>query len=346
MEIQPIGVIRSEIKDREDMPPEGVPAWIDVHPRFAAGLAGVEGGSHIWVMGWFHLAGRDTLQTTPRSGPRVLRGIFSLRSPNRPNPISLNPCRILEIEGNSLKVERLDLVDGTPVVDIKRYSPSWDCLFSARSSRDLRVPGEEDREKEKVTLEGMLIEAANFHGDACVGAALGVRILRHAMREWGMAQKDPNLVVHMGDDGCIADALQGLTGATLGNGRMKVPQGRAFRLAFGKERIMAFQPLELPETATVEDVLGTDINVLFAVRSEEYAPGSGPHGGRPPKMAPPEEKQALLLERVSESVVNGALPCAVAHKIARDLGVGLLDVGWASDVTKVRITKCQLGCFK
>lgn len=269
-----------------------------------------------------------------------------MRSPNRPNPISLNPCRILEIEGNSLKVERLDLVDGTPVVDIKRYSPSWDCLFSARSSRDLRVPGEEDREKEKVTLEGMLIEAANFHGDACVGAALGVRILRHAMREWGMAQKDPNLVVHMGDDGCIADALQGLTGATLGNGRMKVPQGRAFRLAFGKERIMAFQPLELPETATVEDVLGTDINVLFAVRSEEYAPGSGPHGGRPPKMAPPEEKQALLLERVSESVVNGALPCAVAHKIARDLGVGLLDVGWASDVTKVRITKCQLGCFK
>jgi hypothetical protein len=192
----------------------------------------------------------------------------------------------------------------------------------------------------------MLVEAANFHGEQCVGAALGVRILLHAMEKWQMAQKDPKLVLHVADDGCIADALQGLSGATLGNGRMKVPHGRAFRLAHDGKRVMAFQPRELPAGTGVEEVLEAEIDTLFAIREDEYAEGTGPHGGRPPKRVPAPEKRAMLLERVEQSLVDGRLSCARAHLLAEELEVSLPDVGWAADEAKVRIVKCQLGCFK
>jgi hypothetical protein len=252
-------------------------------------------------------------------------------------------CKLQRIEGLSLFVEGLDFVDGTEIVDIKRYSPSWDCVFSARSSRDLRAMEAGDT---RPVLDGMFAEATKFHGEGCLGVALGVRLVHHAMAEWGIAQKDSNVVVHMGDDGCIADALQALTGATLGNGRMKVPNGRAFRLGYAKQKVLAYHPKDIPEDISVEQVMNVDIEDLFAVRADVYEGGQGPHGGRPAKMAPPEERQKLVLGRVREAAVDGRLACAVAHRIADELGVSVPDVGWAADSEKIRITKCQLGCFR
>ena len=344
MDIEPIGVVHSPVSDPGEMPFEGVPAWIELSPRFEAGLDGITSGTHIQVIGWLHLAQRDTLQVTKtRRASDLPRGVFGLRSSHRPNPLSLTTGRLERVEGSKVYVERLDLVDGTPIVDIKRYSPSWDCVFSARSSRDLRFPDKADR---RPVYDSMMVEATNFHGESCVGVALGVRILYHAMSEWEVAQKDPKVVVHLGEDGCVSDALQGLTGATLGNGRLKVPGGRTFRLAYGNRRVLAYHPRDLPPDTTVEGVLAAEIDDLFAVRSDVYAEGSGPHGGRPAKRAPSPEKQALLLERVSRALVDGRLPCAVAHRLAEELGVGVPDVGWAADSGKIRITKCQLGCFK
>jgi len=344
MELQPIGVVHSSVADPDQMPFEGVSARLELYPRFQKGLEGIAGGTHIVVIGWLHLASREPLQMArTRQGTHEPRGVFGLRSSHRPNPLSLTTCKLERVEGSSLYVQRLDLIDGTPIIDIKRYSPSWDCIFSARSSRDLGFPARADRQ---AVLDGMLVEAANFHGEECVGVALGVRMLYYAMMEWQVAQKDPEVVVHMGSDGCIADALQGLTGATLGNGRMKVPSGRAFRLAYGQKRVLAFQPKDLPDGFGVQDVLGAEIDDLFAVRGDVYAEGVGPHGGRPPKRIPPLEKQAMLLEGVQRSLVEGRLPCAAAHRLASELGVSVSDVGWAADESGVRITGCQLGCFK
>jgi len=171
-------------------------------------------------------------------------------------------------------------------------------------------------------------------------------MMHHAIAKWHIAQKDPAVVVHMAEDGCVADALQALTGATLGNGRMKVPSGRAFRLSYADQKVLAYQPKELPAGWGVEEVLGAGIDDLFAIRSDIYAEGSGPHGGRPPKRMPPEAKRQMLLERVRQSLVDGKLPCATAHHLAQELGVSISDVGWAADESKVRITRCQLGCFK
>jgi hypothetical protein len=228
-------------------------------------------------------------------------------------------------------------------VDIKRYSPSWDCVFSARSSRDLRPLESGDT---RPVLDGMVAEAAKFHGEPCVGVALGVRIMHHTMQEWGIAQKDPAVVVHMGDDGCIADALQALTGASLGNGRMKVPHGRAFRLGYAKEKVLAFHPRDLPEEVTAAEVLQADILDLFAIRADTYEGGQGPHGGKAAKMAPLGERRELILTRVREAAVEGRLACAVAHRLADELEVSVPDIGWAADAEKIRITKCQLGCFR
>ncbi len=344
MDLCPIGVVRSPVTDPGDMPFEGVPARIELYPEFVEGLRGIDAGTHVIVIAWLDRANRDVLQVAKtRTGSSEPRGVFGLRSSHRPNPLGLTTSRLLRVEGNSLFVERLDFVDGTPVADLKRYSPSWDCVFSARSSRDLTLPAGSDA---RAILDGLMVEAANFHGEQCAGVALGVRIMYHAMREWQIPQKDPSVVVHMGDDGCIADALQGLTGATLGNDRMKVPRGRAFRLGYAKEKVLAYQPKDLPENVTVEEILAADIEDLFAIRSDIYQGGEGPHGGKAPKVAPPEERRNLLLERVREATVEGRLACAVAHRLADELGVSVPDVGWAADTDKIRITKCQLGCFR
>ncbi len=344
MEIRPIGVVRSAIADQGDMPDDGVPARIEVYPEFAEGLRSIDENSHIVVLGWLDRANRDTLVVSRARGmAEGPRGVFGLRSSSRPNPVGLTSCRLSRVDGATLFVERLDFLDGTPVIDLKRYSPGWDCIFSARSSRDLRIPVFDD---ERRLLDGLLTEAANFHGERCLGVALGVRIVRHAMREWRIAQKDPNVVVHMGDDGCVADALQGLTGATLGNGRMKVPHGRAFRLGYAKEKVLAYYPKDLPEGFTVEGVLAAEIEDLFAIRSDVYEGGQGPHGGKAPKQPPAPGTREEVVERVRAATVEGRLPCAVAHRLAEELGVSVPDIGWAADAEKIRITKCQLGCFR
>lgn len=344
MELRPIGTVHSSVTATEEMPFEGVPATIEVSPEYRDGLKDIDAGSHIIVIAWLDRAKRDVLQVgKTRTHSGEMRGVFGLRSSHRPNPLGLMTCKLSRVEGDRLFVERLDFVDGTPIVDIKRYSPSWDCVFSARSSRDLRFPDDSDV---RPIFDGMMVEAGNLHGDQCVGVALGVRIMYHAMKEWQIPQKDPNVVVHMGGDGCVADALQALTGATLGNGRMKVPSGRAFRLAYSKQKVLAYHPKDLPEDIGVEDVLGADIEDLFAIRADVYEGGEGPHGGRPVKTAPPEERRALLLRNVRESSVEGRLSCAVAHRLADELGVSVPDVGWAADSEKIRITKCQLGCFR
>ncbi len=344
MEIRPIGVVHSSVVNPEDMPFEGVPARLELFPEYEKGLKSIEDGTHIVVIGWLDRANREMLQVAKtRTGSSEPRGVFGLRSSHRPNPLGLLTCRLERVDGASLFVDRLDFVDGTPLVDIKRYSPSWDCVFSARSSRDLRYPDKMGRQQ---VIDSMMVEATNFHGEQCVGVALGVRILYHAMMEWQIAQKDPSVVFHMAADGCVTDALQGLSGATIGNGRMKVPSGRAFRLAYSGKKVLAYSLKELPPDTTVEDVLRAETGDLFAIRGDVYDGDNGPHGGRPAKPAPAVEKRGLLLERVRSAAVEGRLPCAAAHYLAEELGVTVPDIGWAADEEKLRITKCQLGCFK
>lgn len=123
-DIRPIGIIRSELTSRGSAPrqgSEGAPdAWIEVNAGAAEGLEGISVDHEIIIVTWFHEANRDTLKVHPRRDRnKAMTGVFSTRSPDRPNPVALHRVMVLEIIENRLKVGPIEAIDGTPVVDIK-----------------------------------------------------------------------------------------------------------------------------------------------------------------------------------------------------------------------------------
>ena len=146
--VRPIGVVRSALKDPADAPKQGAltgqEAEIVVDPAYLPALDGLErrvatagdavfgDSAHpkdgkIIVICWMHRADRDRLKVHPRGQEELPeRGVFSTRSPHRPNPVSLHTVTLLSIEGNVLRVRGMDAIDGTPVVDIKSHSPELD----------------------------------------------------------------------------------------------------------------------------------------------------------------------------------------------------------------------------
>ena len=122
--ITPIGIIRSEIKNKEDAPlfySEGAPdVLLDIYPEYADGLHLMKPGQELIVITWFHLADRSELKTHPRNDlSNPLTGVFLTRSPDRPNPLGLHRVKLLAINDTQLHIGPMEAIDGTPVVDIK-----------------------------------------------------------------------------------------------------------------------------------------------------------------------------------------------------------------------------------
>lgn len=258
--ITPIGVVRSPISELGQMPPAGVQAVIRIHPQFRPALVDIQSNTHLLVLAWLHKADREKLQTL---GQRVRtdnqpRGVFGLRSSSRPNPIGLTTARLLSVEGDALRLDRLDFVDGTPVIDIKRYSPGWDSIFSARTDRELRPP---HQWSESEPAE-MLLIGAHFHGENCPGLALAIRAVCHATELWQIGRMHPDLIVTVGDDGCTADSLQALTGATFGAGRLRYLSGSSFTCTYRRESI-TFHPKG--RLSVVEDIMSARHTNLFEI---------------------------------------------------------------------------------
>ena len=123
-ELRPVATVRSTLADPVSAPKqgrEGAPeAWLEFDPALAEGLEGLREGDEIFVLTWLHLAERDVLRVHPRGDPaNPMQGVFSTRSPARPNPIGLHGLTILELDGTRVRVSELEAVDGTPVVDVK-----------------------------------------------------------------------------------------------------------------------------------------------------------------------------------------------------------------------------------
>jgi tRNA-Thr(GGU) m(6)t(6)A37 methyltransferase TsaA len=123
--LRPIGRVRSPLVEPGDAPKqgfEGAPdAWLEFAPEVEAGLQDLAAGQEVLILTWLDRADRDSLRVHPRDDPTLpLRGVFSTRSADRPNPIGLHRVRIAEI-ATSTRVRVLDLeaVDGTPVLDVK-----------------------------------------------------------------------------------------------------------------------------------------------------------------------------------------------------------------------------------
>lgn len=137
--LRPIGVLRSPFVRRMDAPrqpraAEGVAGRIELLPdrHFEDALADLEGWPYVWVIFWFHLNHNFRPKVLPPRSTRR-RGVFSTRSPHRPNPLGLSVLRLVRVEGLVVHVEDVDVLDGTPVLDIKPYVPWTDAIPEARA---------------------------------------------------------------------------------------------------------------------------------------------------------------------------------------------------------------------
>jgi tRNA-Thr(GGU) m(6)t(6)A37 methyltransferase TsaA len=122
--LRPIGTVESPLSDRESAPKqghEGSPdAWLVFEPTVREGLQDLRVGEQAIVLTWLDRAQRDVLKVHPRGDMSIPKhGVFSTRSPDRPNPIGLHLVEILEIEGYRVQVRNLEALDGTPILDVK-----------------------------------------------------------------------------------------------------------------------------------------------------------------------------------------------------------------------------------
>ncbi len=136
MEVNPIGKVRTKASEDEVRARIEHESDVLVYEKYADALDGLEGFSHIFVIGYFHGLRKEQIGPL-RVKPRGLlkrglsldqlptKGVFALDSPTRPNPLSLSLVRLLRVEGRTLRVSGLDLFDGTPVLDIKPYQPQY-----------------------------------------------------------------------------------------------------------------------------------------------------------------------------------------------------------------------------
>ena len=127
--IFPVGIIK---KQNEDV-------WIEIYAKYNAALLGLGEFSHMTVCYWFHKNDtsdkRNTMQVHPRKNKsNPLTGVFATHSPVRPNLIAISICKILSIRGNTIRIDKIDAFDGSPVIDIKGFIPS------RVSKSDIRLP--------------------------------------------------------------------------------------------------------------------------------------------------------------------------------------------------------------
>ena len=266
MSLTQIGVVHSPILERREMPSHGVRAQVEIFPAYRDGLLLIEGNTHLWIFGWFAGAERDQLQIVRpeyEHGERR-RGVFGLRSTTRPNSIGMCVSELVEITNGRLTLDYLDLLDGTPVIDIKRYSPSWDSVFSARSSRELKLQPDEAADLEQLEMDG-----TTFHGTSSPGIVAGARLMQFVIQRWQVLPHDGRLTLSIpasGQPGDLIDALQGITAATFGSGRLEIQMGDSFGFSF-EGNTLEVRPLPFLDRSEA-DIRAAAIESLFEITME------------------------------------------------------------------------------
>jgi tRNA (adenine37-N6)-methyltransferase len=124
-QLQIIGMLHGDITSHEDAPKNYDESerigTLEIFPQYREGLDGINVGQTIIVLFWLHKSARDILKVYPRGDrSKGLRGVFATRSPVRPNPIAISELKVLSIHDNHIEVSGLDILDGTPIVDIKK----------------------------------------------------------------------------------------------------------------------------------------------------------------------------------------------------------------------------------
>ena len=130
IKFKPIGIIYSPFNEPHGVPiqssgAKGIEGSIEVFPEYVEGLTDIEGFSHIILIYYFHLSKNTSLTVIPYLDSRA-RGVFATRAPARPNHIGFSVVELIKVESNTLHIRNLDIVNGTPLLDIKPYVPQFD----------------------------------------------------------------------------------------------------------------------------------------------------------------------------------------------------------------------------
>lgn len=275
-----VGIIRSAHTRAEDTPiqpafAEGCAGSIEVHPEYAEALRDIEGFSHIIVLYRFDRAGEPLLVVKPFLED-VEHGVFATRHPRRPNRIGLSVLKLARREGNTLYVENVDILDGTPLLDVKPYVPRFDAPEASRigwTGKAIEAHGFEDD----------LAGAVRFHGHMCPGLAIGIRASRVAMERLGSSRAgDEELVAIVENDSCSADAVQWVAGCTFGKGNFFFrdhgkqvftfalrQSGRAVRIAIRRRDRRRGDPPVEDRDARTRWLLSAPVEDIFDIRDIE-----------------------------------------------------------------------------
>lgn len=137
LKIEPIGVIETPFREPAGAPIQpsranGARGKVHIEPRFQAGLQDLAGFERIWLIYWLHQTPGSSLLVTPFLDQRQ-RGIFATRAPARPSPIGISAVRLLAVQDGILEVAGVDIIDGTPLLDIKPYVPEFDCYPDSKA---------------------------------------------------------------------------------------------------------------------------------------------------------------------------------------------------------------------
>jgi len=137
LKIEPIGVIETPFHEPAGTPIQpsranGALGKVRIEPRYQAGLEDLAGFERIWLIYWLHKAAESSLLVTPFLDTRK-RGIFATRAPARPSRIGISAVRLLAVQEGALEVADVDMIDGTPILDIKPYVPEFDCYPASKA---------------------------------------------------------------------------------------------------------------------------------------------------------------------------------------------------------------------
>jgi tRNA-Thr(GGU) m(6)t(6)A37 methyltransferase TsaA len=134
--MRPIGIIHSPFTEKEKIPIQAARSQaiglVEIYPEFTDGLFDIDGFSHIILLYAFHLSLGYSLMVKPFLDDKE-HGLFATRYPRRPNPIGISTVRLLSRQGNALTIEGVDVLDGTPLLDIKPYVPDFDLRTEVRA---------------------------------------------------------------------------------------------------------------------------------------------------------------------------------------------------------------------
>jgi len=230
--INPIGVVHSAISETSKMPKDGISeAKIEIFEKYLPAMHGLEKFSHIYLMCFFHKSDRSLLRIDPQkvhfryaNCEDAPLGVFSGRSPARPNPIALTVVKIKAIQGREIEVEHCDAVDGTPVVDIKPYNGGIDRFMN------LSIPSNAPK---KLDMKLRWVERiiTNVTGSSDAAAKIIAKIFVDAF-DRGYVYTDKNVWLVVSNIPRLIDSALFLADATFSSGRLMVINEKDFKITF------------------------------------------------------------------------------------------------------------------